>query len=203
MLRESAMCPDEDKPSFEDITLHKFFNTNNLWVNLKKLKAALNAAGGTLRLPMIKNKKTVNPRDSSSAAVFQLETAMGSAIECFDDAGAVVVPRSRFAPVKTCSDLFGLRSDAYGVSGASTIELLASVAPLVKLDDKYYKLVDAMEKLTSAVPSLIKCKSLIVKGPVLFERGVVVQGEVTLVNEGKEAVVVRDRTFTDTEISVE
>lgn len=40
---------------------------------------------------------------------------MGSAIECFNDAGAVVVPRSRFAPVKTCSDLFALRSDAYKV----------------------------------------------------------------------------------------
>ena len=37
---------------------------------------------------------------------------MGSAIECFDDAGAVVVPRSRFAPVKTCNDLFALRSGA-------------------------------------------------------------------------------------------
>ena len=35
---------------------------------------------------------------------------MGSAIECFDDASAVVVPRSRFAPVKTCNDLFALRS---------------------------------------------------------------------------------------------
>lgn len=45
------------------------------------------------------------------------ETAMGSAIECFDDAGAVVVPRSRFAPVKTCNDLFALRSDAYKVGG--------------------------------------------------------------------------------------
>lgn len=38
MLRESAMCPDEDKASFEDVSKHKFFNTNNLWVNLPKLK---------------------------------------------------------------------------------------------------------------------------------------------------------------------
>ena len=68
-----------------------------------------------LKLPLIKNKKTVDPRDSSSPAVFQLETAMGSAIECFDDAGAVVVPRDRFAPVKTTNDLFALRSDAYKV----------------------------------------------------------------------------------------
>jgi UDP-N-acetylglucosamine pyrophosphorylase len=64
-------------------------------------QATLDANGGVLPLPLIKNKKTVNPRDSSSAPVFQLETAMGSAIECFDSATAVVVPRSRFAPVKT------------------------------------------------------------------------------------------------------
>lgn len=95
---------------------HKFFNTNNLWVNLNSLKKTLDGSKGVLQLPLIKNKKTVNPRDSDTPAVFQLETAMGSAIECFDDAGAVVVPRERFAPVKTCNDLFALRSDVYKVS---------------------------------------------------------------------------------------
>jgi hypothetical protein len=55
--------------------------------------------------------------------VFQLETAMGSAIECFDNAGAIVVPRSRFSPVKTCNELFALRSDAFKVTSASTVEL--------------------------------------------------------------------------------
>lgn len=55
--------------------------------------------------------------------VFQLETAMGSAIECFEGASAVVVPRSRFAPVKTCNDLFVLRSDAYNVTPESTVVL--------------------------------------------------------------------------------
>lgn len=38
LLRESAMCPDEDKSHFENIGLHKYFNTNNLWVNLPQLK---------------------------------------------------------------------------------------------------------------------------------------------------------------------
>lgn len=85
--------------------------TSHFW----QLQAKLEASNGVLKLPLIKNKKTVNPRDSSSPPVFQLETAMGSAIECFDDAGAVVVPRERFAPVKTTNDLFGLRSDAYKV----------------------------------------------------------------------------------------
>ena len=29
ILRESAMCPKDDAKHFEDISLHKFFNTNN------------------------------------------------------------------------------------------------------------------------------------------------------------------------------
>ena len=44
---------------------HKFFNTNNLWVNLDKLQATLDEQGGLLKLPLIKNKKTV--RDTSAA----------------------------------------------------------------------------------------------------------------------------------------
>lgn len=66
---------------------YRYFNTNNLWVSLEALQATLTASGGALALPLIKNKKTVNPRDSKSTPVFQLETAMGSAIECFDSAG--------------------------------------------------------------------------------------------------------------------
>ena len=38
---------------------------------------------------------------------------MGAAIESFPGSAAVCVPRSRFAAVKTTSDLFALRSDAY------------------------------------------------------------------------------------------
>lgn len=48
--------------------------------------------------------------------------APDTAIECFDSAGAVVVPRERFAPVKTTSDLFVLRSDAYTITEDSTVK---------------------------------------------------------------------------------
>lgn len=54
---------------------------------------------------------------------------MGSAIECFDDAGAVVVPRSRFAPVKTCNDLFVLRSGAWGALQRCVWPAAAVLAP--------------------------------------------------------------------------
>ena len=90
------------------------------------------------------------------------------------------MPRDRFAPVKTCSDLFVLRSDAYTLSDSWTVEPAVSPAPLVKLDDSFYKLVDRFEKLVPRVPSLLKCKSLTVKGPVRFGPGVAIEGEVTL-----------------------
>ncbi len=111
ILRESAMCADEDEAAFQDITKHKFFNTNNLWIRLDKLKEIVDKFGGFIPLPMIKNDKTVDPKDSSSQKVVQLETAMGAAIECFDGASAVIVPRTRFAPVKKCNDLLLLRSE--------------------------------------------------------------------------------------------
>lgn len=187
MLRESAMCPDADKGCFEDITRHSFFNTNNLWINLQKLKATLSAKNGALPLPLIKNKKTINPRDSKSAAVFQLETAMGSAIECFDDAGAIVVPRTRFAPVKTCSDLFLLRSDAFKIAEDATIEATVHPLPLVKLDDANYKLVDQLEALVPSPPAMRDAVSLTVKGAVKFSEGVVIKGTVTVEGPGQLA----------------
>ena len=52
------------------------------------LKAIMSQHGGVVPLPMIKNKKTVDPKDDASTPVFQLETAMGAAIECFKGATA-------------------------------------------------------------------------------------------------------------------
>src|SRR5207245_2695863 len=110
LLRESVQCPEADLKRFQDTTRHRFFNTNNLWIRLDSLKELLDENGGIVPLPLIKNTKTVDPRDKNSPAVLQLETAMGAAIESFDNSAAVDVPRSRFAPVKTTSDLLTLRS---------------------------------------------------------------------------------------------
>src|SRR4029077_253910 len=41
VLRESAQVRDEDEEAFQDIERHRFFNTNNLWINLRTLSAVL------------------------------------------------------------------------------------------------------------------------------------------------------------------
>ncbi|CAB9530030.1 UTP--glucose-1-phosphate uridylyltransferase [Seminavis robusta] len=190
ILRESAMCPDEDEPSFQDISKHRFFNTNNLWVRLDKLKEIIDKNGGFIPLPMIKNKKTVDPKDDSSQKVVQLETAMGAAIECFDGATAIVVPRTRFAPVKKCNDLFLLRSDAYIMKNHKPVlnPLCNGVAPIISLDSKKYKMVGALEDATEdGIPSLVKCKRLTVKGLVKMSGKTAFVGDVSIVNNSPEA----------------
>ena len=121
VLRETAQTPEEDLEALQDITRHRYVNTNNLWVSLRALDDAMR--DGFLELPMIRNEKTVDPSDSSSPAVYQLETAMGAAIEVFEGARALRVPRTRFAPVKTTDDLLALRSDAYELTDDARVVL--------------------------------------------------------------------------------
>jgi UDP-N-acetylglucosamine pyrophosphorylase len=186
LLRESAQCPKEDEASFQDILRHRFFNTNNLWVRLDHLKQQLDQHGGFLPLPLIKNAKTLDPRRKDSPQVFQLETAMGAAIEIFDGAGAMVVPRSRFAPVKTTSDLLALRSDAYAVTSDWRVELAntkRAEPPAIDLDPAHYKLVDQLDsKLTGGVPSLKDCDTLSIQGPIQLSSANLFRGKVALKN---------------------
>lgn len=73
---------------------YSYFNTNNLWVHLGKLKELFNQSGGALPLPVMKNDKTVDPRDKKSTKVVQLETAMGAAISCFAGQSHLKLPKS-------------------------------------------------------------------------------------------------------------
>jgi len=184
LLRELAQCPEEDEDAFQDIDRHRYFNTNNLWINLKRLKSALDEHGGFLPLAVIRNGKTVDPRDPASPAVIQLEVAMGAAISCFEGATAVEVPRSRFAPVKTTSDLLALRSDAYVVSDDFRLELHPDrngVPPIVRLHPTHYKLVDQLEEaVADGVPSLVACDRLEVDSKVRFKPGTVFKGTVKI-----------------------
>jgi UTP--glucose-1-phosphate uridylyltransferase len=206
VLRESAQCPAEDTDAFQDIERHGYFNTNNLWLRLDHLKAELDRNGGMLPLPLIANHKTVDPKVGSSTKVVQLETAMGAAIECFPNTSAVVVPRSRFAPVKTTADLLAVRSDAYEVTDDWRLQLAASrdgVPPIVDLDGKFYKTVGAFEPFFAAgTPSLLGCSSLTVKGAVAFPAGVVCRGRVVFFNGGVVPATVTPGVYEDADVAV-
>jgi len=197
ILRESAQCPPADMDAFQDIGKHRYFNTNNLWLDLQALAAILAARDGILGLPMIRNAKPVDPCDAQSTPVYQLETAMGAAIELFPGAGAARVPRTRFAPVKTNDDLLAIRSDAYVLTDDWRIVRNPARrlpgAPIVKLDPRFYRLISDLEaRFPYGPPSLLACEQLTIQGDVRFGRDVVCRGAVTVRNAGLGQTIIAD-----------
>jgi UTP--glucose-1-phosphate uridylyltransferase len=184
VVRESAQTRPEDEATFGDINRHRYFNTNSLWLDLHALSDELDACDGVLRLPLIRNIKNVDPSDSSSPEVIQIETAMGAAVELFDGATAIEVDRSRFVPVKTTNDLLVLRSDVYRVNDQGGLEIAPErdrPAPFVDLDPAYYKLLaDFDARFPAGPPSLVDADRFVVRGDVVFDAGYVVRGDVTV-----------------------
>jgi UTP--glucose-1-phosphate uridylyltransferase len=184
LLRETAQTPPEDEESFRDYRRWRYYNTNNLWIDLRVLAEALEASDGVLELPLIVNRKTLDPRDSDSPAVLQLESAMGAAIASFQGARLLCVPRTRFVPVKTTDDLLVLRSDVYVITEDLLVEPVAQRSqslPFVELDKRFYRLLDEFEaRFPDGPPSLRQAQRLVVHGDVTFGAGVVVRGEVEL-----------------------
>lgn len=199
ILRESAQCPPENTAEFQDIQRHKYFNTNNLWFHLPTLHQQMERHDNRLGLPMIRNSKTVDPRDPDSIPVYQLETAMGSAIAVFPGAQAIRVTRSRFAPVKTTEDLLAVRSDAYALTNDFRVVCqngLGRCQLSIELDAQFYKLISDLDaRFSYGVPSLAQNKSLVVKGDFSFGKNVVCHGDVRLHNESDAQVHIPDDTI--------
>lgn len=199
VLRESAQCPDAEKQEFQDIGKYKYFNTNNLWINLKALQAQLDRHGHFMELPLIINRKPVDPADPKSLPVYQLETAMGAAISIFREARAVCVPRTRFAPVKTTNDLLALWSDAYvlGDDMHMNLHLERKGRPVVvHLDHEFFGAYDNLRaRVPDGVPSLLNCESLTVKGDFKFGRNVSATGKVILKADGPNQNLIPDNSI--------
>lgn len=189
VLRETAQTLDEDKDALADLDRHRFCSTNNLWIDLAALKAALDQRDGILGLPLIRNVKNVDPSDKTSPEVIQVETAMGAAIEVFEGATLIEVGRDRFVPVKTTNDLLVLRSDVYDIGQDFVLDQQADEIPYVDLDGEHYKLVGEFDKrFPEGAPSLRNATSLTVAGDFTFCKGVQVVGEVALESASAQRV---------------
>jgi UTP--glucose-1-phosphate uridylyltransferase len=207
ILREAAQCPNEELSAFQDITRYRFFNTNNIWLNLEALRRLFKKEKA-IRLPMILNPKTVNPRDENSPPVYQIETAMGSAISLFDNTAAVNVPRSRFFPVKSCDDLMALRSDCYVLGEGENLQINPQrvcanrlEAVRISLDSRFYGRIDLLEKrFKLGLPSLVNCESLSIEGDVYFEDQIVIKGSISIKNRLESPAVIKKGTVIDQDL---
>ncbi len=207
ILREIAQCHPDEKDAFQDVSRHRYFNTNNLWIHLPSLARTLKNKKYLLELPMILNEKTVDPRDPDSTPVYQIETAVGSAISVFKGSSAIRVPRTRFAPVKNTDDLLAVRSDMYTLTPEFKVIPIEEREPgslEIDLDKSFFKLIDEFEsRFPYGPPSLKKCTYLKVEGDVKFGKNVSAEGRVHLANRSDEQKSVADNSKISGEIQLD
>ncbi len=197
VLRERAQALDSEIDQFEDITKYSYFNSNSIWVNITFLKKLLDEKGA-IELPLIANKKYLNPQDNNSPEVYQIETAMGSAISLFEGATAIEIPQERFRPVKKSNDLHLLWSDRFALSEEGYIEERNGVTKSInlELDNNYFAMYhDLKERVKATPPSLKKCTSLTIIGDFAFGEQITFIGSVTLKNESSKQILLENRTF--------
>ncbi|XP_074640554.1 UTP--glucose-1-phosphate uridylyltransferase-like [Tubulanus polymorphus] len=176
-LLEIAQVPKENVDEFKSVSKFRIFNTNNLWINLKAIDRVISE--GKLILEIIVNPKTLD----GGVPVIQLETAVGAGIKCFDGAVGVNVPRSRFLPVKTTSDLLIAMSNLYTIKhGALTMNPQRSFpsVPLIKLGSSFVKVREFLHRFQS-IPDVLELDHLTVSGDVTFGKNVTLRGTVIII----------------------
>ena len=177
-LLEIAQVPAEHKSDFTSIKKFKIFNTNNIWIRLDAIKRVV--SNNQLALEIIINEKTI---PSSGKKCIQLETAVGAAIKHFNRAHGINVPRDRFLPVKSCSDLFLVQSDLYSLSHGElswNTKRQFKTVPLVKLGDDFKKVPGFLSRFAN-IPRILELDHLTVTGDVTFGKNVVLKGTVIIV----------------------
>jgi UDP-N-acetylglucosamine pyrophosphorylase len=150
---------------------------------------------------------------TSLKADSQLETAAGAAIKHFKGANLLIVtvvtadtyrtaghgvnvPRSRFLPVKSCSDLLLIKSDIYSLEhGHLVLNQLRvfDTIPVIKLSDHFKKVsffgppengfliflqIAQFQKRFKKIPHIIELDHLTVSGDVYFGRNITLRGTV-------------------------
>uniref|UniRef100_A0A8B9JK94 UTP--glucose-1-phosphate uridylyltransferase n=1 Tax=Astyanax mexicanus TaxID=7994 RepID=A0A8B9JK94_ASTMX len=176
-LLEIAQVPKAHVDEFKSVTKFKIFNTNNLWISLPAIKRLQQQ--NSLDLEIIVNPKTLD----GGLNVIQLETAVGAAIKSFDNALGINVPRSRFLPVKTSSDLLLVMSNLYSLeAGSLTMSAKREfpTTPHVKLGSSFTKVQDFLRRFES-IPDMLELDHLTVSGDVTFGKQVTLKGTVIII----------------------
>lgn len=177
-LLEVAQVPKQYIEEFKSVNKFKIFNTNNLWMKLGAVKRLCEQDAFDLEI-IINNKRLDN-----GANVIQLETAVGAGVKCFENSIGVIVPRSRFLPVKKTSDLLLVMSNLYDLRSGCLVmsdNRQFKATPLIKLGDDHFKKVHEFLKRFEAIPDMIELDHLTVSGDVTFGRDVTLKGTVIII----------------------
>uniref|UniRef100_A0A2K6MWP4 UTP--glucose-1-phosphate uridylyltransferase n=1 Tax=Rhinopithecus bieti TaxID=61621 RepID=A0A2K6MWP4_RHIBE len=176
-LVEIAQVPKAHVDEFKSVSKFKIFNTNNLWISLGAVKRLQEQ--NAIDMEIIVNPKTLD----GGLNVIQLETAVGAAIKSFENSLGINVPRSRFLPVKTTSDLLLVMSNLYSLNAGSLTmseKREFPTVPLVKLGSSFTKVQDYLRRFES-IPDMLELDHLTVSGDVTFGKNVSLKGTVIII----------------------
>nr|CAG31629.1 hypothetical protein RCJMB04_8o6 [Gallus gallus] len=176
-LVEIAQVPKAHVDEFKSVSKFKIFNTNNLWIALSAIKRLQEK--NAIDMEIIVNPKTLD----GGLNVIQLETAVGAAIKSFENSLGINVPRSRFLPVKTTSDLLLVMSNLYSLNAGSLTmseKREFPAVPLVKLGSSFTKVQDYLRRFES-IPDMLELDHLTVSGDVTFGKNVSLKGTVIII----------------------
>ena len=191
-LLEIADVPPEHIPEFCGTDKFKFFNTNNIWINLVQIKKLLEE--GSLNLDLIVNRKKIK-----NLNILQLETAVGSAFNSIPGAVGMNVPRSRFLPVKNTSDLLLVQSDLYKLErGTLKRDLAAKITslPKVQLRDPFDDLKEYQKRIPVS-PDITSLETLELEGQVTFKGKATLKGRVRIISKKKSIKVPKGAIIED------
>ncbi|VDL73898.1 unnamed protein product [Nippostrongylus brasiliensis] len=160
MLLEIAQVPKDYVDEFKSISKFRIFNTNNLWAKLSAIKRVVE--NNELEMEVIVNPKHLE----RGLDIIQLETAAGAAVKNFRGACGINVPRSRFLPVKKCSDLLLLMSNLYDIDHGRTLAL--------------FQVSDFLKRF-QGIPDILELDHLTVSGDVWFGKDVSLKGTVIII----------------------
>lgn len=184
-LLETVQVPPNHMDEFTSIP---YFHTNNIWVNLEKLKESLD--NGTLQEDVMKTHGLFNGKP-----VIQLESASGSVIQSFPEAIVIKVHRRRFIPVKASNELLLMRADLFIKKENAEFRInpkrTVSGFPHITLSQEFQRVVDFDQRIPHP-PSIYNLVSLNVDGDVWFGKDVVLEGNVTIYCPKNEKFVIPD-----------
>lgn len=196
-LLEIAQVPEYHKTDFTSIRQFKIFNTNSVWVNLNSVKALLQKK--VMELEVIENKKKL----SSGEEVLQLETALGASIRYFNNSKGMVVPRERFLPVKTCSDLFLIQSSLFNIQHGTLVmngRRAVEATPIIRLVGSRFKTIENFQKRIKGAINIDELDHLTISGDVSLGKNITLKGNVIIVAEEGQSITIPDGTILDNKI---
>lgn len=178
-LLEVAQVPKDQLEDFMSVKKFNVFNTNNIWIDMPAIKRVVQ--DNALDMEVIVNPVSL---EQGGTNLYQLVTAIGAAMKCFDNAVGLLVPRSRFLPVKKTSDLLLVMSNLYCLDRGALVmspKRMFPSTPLVKLGSKQFRKVEDFLARFGSIPDLLELDHLTVSGDVTFGRGVSLRGTVIII----------------------